>query len=137
MTDVTIRECVPNDALTQQFLDHAWPLIEPLPWIAMRVTFIAERDGTIVGVAAGKALAGVAHLDELIVAADARNGGIGARLLAAFEGWAAERGAHLWELETRRDGAARRFYERHGWQVRCTRDDYYHHAAWVVMTKAP
>jgi len=137
MTDVRIHERASNDSLMQQFLDHEWLLVEPPPWITTRIAFTAERDGTIIGVATGRVHAGVAHLNELMVAAGERNGGIGARVLSAFEEWAASQGAHLCELETRRDGGAQRFYERHGWQVRFVRDDYYNHAAWVLMVKAP
>lgn len=72
--------------------------------MTQHVAFTAERDGTIIGAATGRVHAGVAHLNELMVTAKERSGGIGARLLEAFEGWAAARGAHLCELETRRDG---------------------------------
>jgi GNAT superfamily N-acetyltransferase len=137
MADVTIHECAPNDATMQRFLDREWPLVEPPPWITTRVAFIAERDGTIIGAATGRVHAGVAHLNELMVTGTERSAGIGARLLEVFEDWAAARGAHLYELETRRDGPAQRFYERHGWLVRFTREGYYNHAAWVVMTKVP
>ncbi len=137
MTDVTIRECAPSDAPMQQFLDREWPLVEPPPWITTRVAFTAERDGAIVGAATGRVHAGVAHLNELMVTATERKSGIGAKLLATFEAWAAARGAHLCELETRRDGAAQRFYERHGWQVECVRAGYYNRATWVLMTKVP
>jgi GNAT superfamily N-acetyltransferase len=137
VTALTIRECPPNDAAMQRFLDREWPLVEPPPWITTRVALVAERDGTIIGAATGRVHAGVAHLNELMVTAAARSGGIGAQLLAAFEAWAQGKGAHLYELETRADGPAQRFYARHGWRMIVTRDDYYNHATWVLMAKTP
>jgi GNAT superfamily N-acetyltransferase len=66
----------------------------------------------------------VGLLDELYVAPDRRNHGIGLALLSAAEATVRERGGELLEINVDgEDRDARRFYERHG---------YIHHDTWAT-----
>lgn len=74
----------------------------------------------------------VALLDELYVVPDQRNRGIGTALLQAVEAECRQRGSALVEINVDgEDGAARRFYERHGYTNRESGQAepglYYHH----------
>ena len=58
-----------------------------------------------------------AHVEELIVAADARRTGIGTSLMRAVEAWAKEAGARLMTLDTHLSNeAARRLYSALGYR---------------------
>jgi GNAT superfamily N-acetyltransferase len=59
---------------------------------------------------------GAAYLRLLLVAEDHQGRGLGARLLAAAEQRAAVWSRHMLLLTTADNHAARRFYERHGYQ---------------------
>ncbi|MGI8690828.1 MAG: GNAT family N-acetyltransferase [Thermomicrobiales bacterium] len=126
-----------SDARVRTFLDAEWHAVDPEPWVGGRCVITAEQDGTLVGAATCSVSAGVAHLGELMVAAKERNRGIGAHLLAAFEEWAVTHGAHTLTLDTRRDGDALRFYERHGWRIAYVRKNHYLHRDYAEMVKGP
>ncbi len=112
-TTITVHDGA-DDSNVRSFLDAEWLAVHPESWTSERCVITAERDGTVIGAATCNVSAGVAHLGELMVMEKERNMGIGARLLQAFEEWAAQHGAHKLTLDTRRDGDALRFYERHG-----------------------
>jgi 2'-5' RNA ligase len=87
------------------------------------IGIVARRDGDIVAVAGGDVRRwGEAYLAELIVAAEVRDEGIGAHVVAAFASLAADHGATYLTLRTEAAGRSRAFYERLGFQV------------WYVMT---
>lgn len=133
---VTVHEGA-GDERVRAFLDAEWLAVDPESWTSRRCVITAERDGRLIGAATCTVSAGVAHLGELMVAATERNAGIGARLLAAFEEWGAAHGAHKLTLDTRRDGDALRFYERHGWRVAYVLENHYLRRDYVEMVKAP
>jgi ribosomal protein S18 acetylase RimI-like enzyme len=82
------------------------------------IGIVARRDGQIVGAAQGDVRHwGEAYLANLIVAAEVRNEGVGAHVVAAFASLAAERGATYLTLRTEADGRSRAFYERLGFTV--------------------
>jgi GNAT superfamily N-acetyltransferase len=134
MVEITMHNGV-EEASVRPFLDAEWRSLDPEPWMAGRCVIRAERDGSLVGVASGSIYAGVAHLSELMVAADERNGGLGARLLAAFEEWAVQQGAHKMTLNTRHGGPAQPFYERHGWRIGHVLENHYHCRDYATMVK--
>jgi GNAT superfamily N-acetyltransferase len=136
MVRITVQEGV-DEASVRAFLDAEWVSLDSEPWTGGRCVIRAERDGELFGVATCSMSAGVAHLSELMVKAGERNGGIGAQLLAAFEKWAATHRAHKLTLNTRRDGPAQRFYERHGWQVVHILERHYLRTDYVIMVKWP
>jgi GNAT superfamily N-acetyltransferase len=126
-----------DEADVRPFLDAQWKMLDPAPWTGANGVIMAERDGTLIGVATCGIDAGVAHLSELMVVPAERNNGIGARLLAAFEEWGTAHGAHKFTLHTRHDGPALRFYERHGWHVAYVMENHYLHQDYALMVKEP
>ena len=87
------------------------------------VLLVAEESDGVVGYCLGFehgtffANGNVAWVEELIVMSSRRNHGIGRSLMAAFEGWAAGRGAKLVALATRR---AAGFYQAVGYEESAT-----------------
>jgi GNAT superfamily N-acetyltransferase len=136
MVEITVQEGV-AEASVRPFLDAEWLSIDPEPWTGGQCVIKAERDGTLVGVATCSLSAGVAHLSELMVRPEERNSGLGARLLAVFEEWAAAHHAHKLTLNTRRDGPAQRFYTRHGWQIAHVLEKHYLGIDYLGMVKWP
>ncbi len=126
-----------GDGDVRSFLDAQWQALDPEPWTDARGVIKAERDGALIGVATCSMDAGVAHLSELMVAPEERNSGLGARLLAAFEEWATQHGAHKLTLHTRHHGPAQRFYERHGWHIAHVLANHYLHTDYAAMVKEP
>ena len=128
-----------DDARVRTFLDTQWLAVdlEPWtrPWTSGKCIITAERSGTLIGAATCSVSAGVARLGELMVMENERNSGLGARLLQAFEEWAAQHGAHKLTLDTRRDGDALRFYERHGWRIAFVMENHYLHREYAEMVK--
>ena len=135
-TAITIHEGA-SDEQVRTFLDTEWLAVDPASWTGGKCVITAERDGKLIGAATCSIGAGVAHLGELMVAEAERNGGIGAQLLAAFEKWGAAHGAHKLTLDTRHDGDALRFYERHGWRVAFVMENHYLRRAYAAMVKTP
>ena len=132
---VTIQQSPDHDAV-HRWVDAEFDKIDPPPaWYSTKITLTATRDGALIGAAIGTCVAGVAHLGELMVGEGERNGGVGAQLLAAFEGWGRQQGAHLCTLNTNGDRPAARFYARHGWRVFYTIEDHYHHHPTLLMGK--
>ena len=89
---------------------------------ATRTVLVAERGGRVIGMVTAQLVISTAEgapsalVEDLLVEAGARGGGVGARLLEAVEGWAAERGATRLQLLADRDNApALAFYARRGW----------------------
>lgn len=83
----------------------------------LAVAVTARRDGRLVGVAVGwvEPAAGTAYVSQLMVETGERRQGIGSHLLAAFESWAAGRGADVFRVRTAAGGPAERFYRERGW----------------------
>ncbi|MCE3250298.1 MAG: hypothetical protein K0R41_4123 [Geminicoccaceae bacterium] len=84
----------------------------PRPAGNWALSLLAERDGRMVGVV----VTDDDWIEDLWVAADCRDRGIGSRLLAAGERQIAGRGHALAYLRVvAENSGARRFYARHGW----------------------
>ena len=134
--EITVHDGA-GDERVRTFLDTEWLAVDPESWTSAMCVITAKRNGQLVGAATCKISAGVAHLGELMVAEAERNKGIGTRLLHAFEEWGAAHGAHKLTLDTRRDGDALRFYERHGWRVAYVMEDHYLRQDYAGMVKEP
>lgn len=99
--------------------DDRWQEDDFAKAIASCWTYVVEVDGACCGylqLEVGKD-AGTIHVRMLVLAAPARSRGIGARLLAAITALGRQAGYTLQLRVFRINGAARRFYERAGWQV--------------------
>ena len=135
-TAITVHDDA-GDERVRTFLDTEWLRVDPESWTSGKCVITAERNGRLIGAATCSISAGVAHLGELMVAAAERNNGIGARLLHAFEEWSSAHGAHKLTLDTRHDGPALRFYERHGWRVAYVMENHYLRRDYAEMVKEP
>lgn len=92
---------------------------------------VAERGGTVVGMATGQLVISTAEgapsawIEDVVVARGARGSGVGRRLVEAVVAWAGELGATRCQLLVDRQNVpALRFYSRIGWtptQLACVR----------------
>lgn len=119
--ELTAAALLPPDATAWK--DARWADLdverfgEPRP-AGVPIAIVARRDGRIVGTADGEARpTGEAYLAGLIVAAEVRNEGIGAHIVAAFASVAAESGSSFLTLRTEAGGRSQPFYERLGFTV--------------------
>ncbi|HEY0858035.1 MAG TPA: GNAT family N-acetyltransferase [Albitalea sp.] len=92
--------------------DAAAPLHEVQPLSC----FARTADGTVVGGAVGRTWGACCELQQLWVEPAQRRGGMGTRLVKAFEERAAARGCTTFYLETF-SFQARPFYERLGYEI--------------------
>ena len=93
-----------------------------------RLGLVAEIDRRVAGFLVGRAVAGdeEAELENMAVGADDRNRGVGAALMNEFLVWCVAGGVLRMHLEVREsNGAARRFYQRHGFRESGRRKNYY------------
>jgi len=87
-----------------------------------RAVLVAERDGQVIGMVTAQLVVSTAEgapsalVEDMVVEAAARGGGVGACLLEAVEAWAAARGATRLQLLADRDNTpALAFYAGRGW----------------------
>lgn len=105
----------------------------PRPWSAPEFAEILASKGAFLralsqGFVLGRVIAGEAELLTICVADDARGGGLGRRLMAAFFEQSQALGAQEAFLEVAQDNApARALYAATGWQEAGRRRGYYHH----------
>jgi GNAT superfamily N-acetyltransferase len=93
-------------------------------WNPLRIAFFAhDPQGHFLGGIYGIIARGWFFLDGLAVSEPVRDQGLGTQLLQAAEGEARQHGCHHAWLETY-SFQARPFYERHGYTVFGTLDDY-------------
>ena len=135
MSDVTLRELEWTDlttlaALEQElFADDAWS--EQTWWAELagrprRDYVVAEADGTIVGYAGLDVAGDVADVMTVATAPAHQRKGIGRLLLDDLVRRAAGHGCEALLLEVRADNdAARKLYERNGFEVISVRRRYY------------
>lgn len=89
-----------------------------------RNVVVAEAGGQVVGMVTGQLLVSTAEgglvtlVEDMVIAPLFRGKGVGSRLLAEIECWAAELGSRRLQLLADRDNApAKSFYERAGWRL--------------------
>ncbi len=87
-----------------------------------RTVIVAEAGGIVLGMVTGQLVVSTAEgaasvwVEDLVVTAGARRGGVGKRLLRAVEEWGRARGAtRLSLLVDRENAAAQAFYRARGW----------------------
>lgn len=97
----------------------------------------ARSGNTVVGVASGEAIAGMARLHDLLVDADQRDRGVGADLVREFCAVAAGLGAERCFLRCPDTPRHRRFYERLGFRVVATIPRYYHGHDFLEYLREP
>ena len=109
-------------ALGRGLTEHALPFTGT-PGFQPLAVFARDRDGVLVGGMSGQVNWTWLHIGLVWVDAARRHQGLGSRLLAAIEAAAVERGCRHAHLDTF-SYQARPFYERHGYRVFATLEDY-------------
>ncbi len=115
---------VTPDAI-QEFMAREWApenlrrfgRADPQMWTRTPGFLAAYEGEELVGAAVYYTKAGVAHLSELLVAANCRGRGIGSALVSEFENRASRRGCHKLTLVTYWDERAVTFYRKHAFAV--------------------
>ena len=120
-------------ALSQGLSDHALPYVAG-PGFEPLGVFLRDEKGTILGGAWGHVNWNWLHLSFLWVSDVLRGGGYGRQLIEAIEQAAKERGCTYAHLDTF-SFQARPFYERLGYEVFSTLDDYPHGHQKFLMKK--
>ena len=110
------------DALGQGLTDHALPTTGTSGFRPLGV-FARDRAGALVGGVYGQVNWNWLHIALFWVSASRRHRGLGSRLLGAIERAAMERGCSQAHLDTF-SYQARPFYERHGYRLFATLEDY-------------
>jgi GNAT superfamily N-acetyltransferase len=110
------------EALAKGLNAHALPITGAAGFQPLAV-FARDASGALVGGAHGQVNWTWLHVALLWVAADRRHRGLGSKLLGAIESAAAQRGCRAAHLDTF-SYQARPFYERHGYVLFATLDDY-------------
>ncbi len=109
-------------ALGQGLTQHALPTTG-VPGFRPLAVFARDRDGALVGGVQGTVNWNWLHIALFWIAAEQRHLGLGSRLITAIENAARQRGCTDAHLDTF-SYQARPFYERHGYALFATLDDY-------------
>lgn len=110
------------EALARGLTEHALP-VTGTPGFQPLSIFVRDRAGALVAGVHGQVNWSWLHINLFWVATDRRRQGLGSRLLAAIETAALERGCTQAHLDTF-SYQARPFYERHGYRLFATLEDY-------------
>jgi GNAT superfamily N-acetyltransferase len=110
------------EALAQGLTEHALP-VTGTPGFRPLSVLARNPAGALVGGVHGQVNWSWLHIALFWVATDRRHQGLGSRLLAAIETAALERGCSQAHLDTF-SYQARPFYERHGYRLFATLEDY-------------
>jgi len=105
-------------------------------WIKEKYIFKAEENGNIVGCISGKYEEGVLYIDDLIVAKDKRNLGIGKSLIEKVEEYGKEMGGHKIYLITGKTWDVRKFYESLGFIGAGEFKNHYRHVDFIIYEKS-
>lgn len=128
-----IREAVINDLEGILNVENS---CSGMPWTMAQMeeelnyryahTFVAEKEGKVVGFFTMHILGDEAHLNEFDVLPAEQNAGIGSALLRKMLTLCEESGVRKVTLEVRRSAfPARHLYEKFGWKQAGTRKDFY------------
>jgi GNAT superfamily N-acetyltransferase len=109
-------------ALANGLTDHALPTTGRAGFVPLAV-FARDAGGALVGGVSGTVNWNWLHVALFWIAESERRTGLGSRLLIAIEAAAVERGCAHAHLDTF-SYQARPFYERHGYVLFATLDDY-------------
>ncbi|MCL6096561.1 MAG: GNAT family N-acetyltransferase [Patescibacteria group bacterium] len=104
-------------------------------WIKEKYVFKAEEDGKIVGAVIGKYEEGVLYIDDVIVAKNKRNLGVGKALVKKAEMYGKEMGGHKAYLITGKTWQVRKFYESLGFVKTGELKNHYRHVDFVIYEK--
>lgn len=133
-----------NNRKFSDFKKKEWELIHPehygeklnwAYWDNKKIRIKAEEKGIILGGLKGSFMAGVLHVEELIVDHSKHGLGVGKNLLEEAEKYALNNKAHLIYLETGVDWKAVGFYEKLGYKKEFLLKKMYSKKDFWIMTK--
>lgn len=104
-------------------------------WIKEKFIYKAEEDEKIVGAIIGKYEEGVLYIDDLIVAKDKRDLGIGRALVKKVEEFGKEMGGHKAYLITGKTWDVRKFYESLDYVKAGELKNHFRHLDFVIYEK--
>lgn len=144
MNNVHIKSLKKKSKQFRTFKRSEWKLIhlkhygvelDDKYWDSKPLILEALDGKEIVGGLTGELMAGVLHIDELIVKNDRRGMGIGKMLLLEAELWAKNHGAHEMYLATGIKWKAKDFYAKHGFMLSASLPNHYSKADFVLLRK--
>ena len=126
----------------ESFKEKVWPVAdrehygENQPnFFKTEFTLIAKDEDEIVGYITAICDSGVAQIEPLMVKTELKGNGVGSALLKSAEEKVKAEGVHKVWLETGSDWQAKRFYEKHGYQVRTVLPNHIGGKEFVLMDK--
>jgi L-asparaginase II/ribosomal protein S18 acetylase RimI-like enzyme len=128
--DGRVTVCRGDEREVLRFLREQWPAVDEqyfgrtVEWSAEPYSLVFRRDGKIVAVLKGHFVGGMGSVDELMVAAGSRGGGLGSLLLDSFEDEARRRGCTQVLLRAVKGSAAEDFYRGRGYHRECVQYGY-------------
>jgi ribosomal protein S18 acetylase RimI-like enzyme len=145
--DATLSPVAVMTPELRDFLAQGWKAVDRelfgsgVDWTSHPVVIVARAGGalrgTLLGLASGEAVAGMARLHDLMVRPQDRGRGLGSRLVEAFCARAAELGAARCFLRSPDTDRHRRFYERLRFTVVARIPRYYHGHDFLEYLREP
>jgi GNAT superfamily N-acetyltransferase len=139
MTGFSVMGCELDDA--RRFADAHWPtaakeeLGAPFSWSPRSFSFRAVADDETVGVIALVCVAGVARIEDVIVAPAWRRRGVGSALVQRAQDAASYQNCHKMIASAKEDGSGRTFFERQRYRAAATLERHYFQQNFVEMVK--
>jgi len=139
MTGFTVMGCGSDEA--RRFADALWPaaakeeLGAPFSWSPRSFAFKAVAGDETVGVVALVCIAGVARIEDVIVAPAWRRRGIGRALVQRAQDAASYQNCHKMIASVKEDGTGRAFLEGQRYRVAATLERHYFQQQFVEMVK--
>lgn len=140
---VTYRAVTSESAEVRRFLAAEWRradqrLFGTVPdWTSHPLVIEAHAGAQLVGVAVGEVIAGIARLNDVLVAEEHQRAGIGGALVERFCARAASLGAARCYLRCPDTPSHRRFYERHAFAQIARLPRYYHGHDFLEYLREP
>jgi len=106
-------------------------------WTSHPLVIEAHFGSTLTGIALGEVIAGIARLNDVLVAEERQGVGIGGQLVERFCARAATLGAARCYLRCPATDSHRRFYERHGFALVARLPRYYHDHDFLECLRDP
>jgi GNAT superfamily N-acetyltransferase len=106
-------------------------------WTSHPLVVEAHLGSTLIGVALGEVIAGIARLNDVLVAEERQGAGIGGQLVERFCARAATLGAGRCYLRCPDTSQHRRFYERHAFVPVARLPRYYHGRDFLEYLRDP
>lgn len=127
---------------TTEWSDKEWHKVnfshygKGVEWGNEEFRFQATEDEKLVGLISGKVESGVVYINQVIVAEDAREKGIGTMLINKVEKFGKENGAHKIWLITGENWSEVEFYKKLGFKIEATLPDHHFHEDFVAFSKS-